>query len=266
MKIEEVIMADIHAITPERHGKKFWTGYKGYQFALGDALCPLVLQELSKAVLSLPIGFVVQGKEFIPVAIQGLKPGKNLFVAPDGRWLTNYVPAVYRSYPFRMARTEDGEQILCVDEDSGLISDIAGKAFFNEDGTPDQSVVDIFHFFSDFEKNRSVTNSICAVLQKHNLIQPWTITVKEGDAEQNIDGLFRIDEAALQDLSAEDLLEVRNSGGLTVAYCQLLSIQHLPSLGQLAQAQEDAEKALLAQSGQTNLGFIKGADTFSFGD
>ena len=263
-------MADYHVITRERHGHQYWLKQSGHRFAASDALCPLVAQELPKAVLCLPIGFIVEGDCFVPVAVQGLTSGQNLWVAADGRWLASYIPAPYRSYPFRMAPTDQGEQVLCIDEASGLISESAGEPFFNDDGTPGKAVLEILEFFNQIEANRQLTRSMCAVLQQHGLIQPWPITVQGEHGEQKVEGLFRIDEAALNALSAEALSEVRNAGGLTMAYCQLLSMQHLSTLGTLAQAHAEAEKARLAQEsmaqkGELHLGFMNDSGTFSFG-
>ena len=264
-------MTDYHVITRERHRHQYWLKQSGYRFAVGDALCPLVSKELPKAMLSMPIGFMAEGHCYVPVAVQGLAAGQNQLVALDGRWLAPYIPAPYRGYPFRMAPTEQGEQVLCIDEASGLLSESAGEPFFKEDGTPAQSVQDILKFFSQIEANRQLTRRICAVLQQHGLIQPWPITVQGEHGEQKVEGLFRIDEAALNALTAEALAEVRNAGGLTVAYCQLLSMQHLPTLGTLAQAHAEAKKAqlaqeALAQNGELHLGFMNDSGTFSFGN
>ena len=263
-------MTDYHVITRERHGHQHWLKQSGHRFAAGDALCPLVAQELLKAMLSLPIGFIVEGEQFMPVAVQGLTPGQNLWVAADGRWLASYIPAPYRGYPFRMAPTDQGEQVLCIDEASGLLSESAGEPFFNEDGTPAQSVQEILTFFSQIEANRQLTRNICLLLQQHDLIQPWPITVQGEQGEQHVEGLFHINEAALNALTAEALTEVRNAGGLTVAYCQLLSMQHLSTLGTLAQAHAEAKKdqlaqEALAQKGELHLGFMNDSGTFSFG-
>lgn len=264
-------MVDFQVITRERHGLQYWLNHGTYTFAAGDALCPLVAQELPKAILSMPIGFMAEDDHFVPVAVQGLAAGQNLLVAPDGRWLASYIPAPYRGYPFRLAMTEQGEQVLCIDEASGLISESAGEPFFNEDGAPAKSVLDILAFFNQIEANRQLTHGICAVLQQHGLIQPWPITVQGEHGEQKVEGLFRIDEAALNALTTESLAEVRNAGGLTVAYCQLLSMQHLSTLGTLAQAHAEAEKTRLeqeslAQNGELQLGFMNDSGTFSFGN
>lgn len=263
-------MADFQVITRERHGLQYWLKRGTYTFAAGDALCPLVAQELPKAILSMAIGFMAEDNHFVPVAVQGLAAGQNLLVAPDGRWLAPYIPAPYRGYPFRIAMTEEGGQVLCFDEAGGLISDSAGEPFFNEDGAPGNAVLEILEFFNQIEANRQLTRSICAVLQQHGLIQPWPITVQGEHGEQKVEGLFRIDEAALNALTAESLADVRNAGGLRVAYCQLLSMQHLSTLVTLAQAHAEAEKSrleqeTLAQNGELDLGFMNDSGTFSFG-
>ena len=263
-------MADYQVITRERHGHQYWLKQSGHRFAAGDALCPLVAQELPTAVLSLPIGFVAEGEQFMPVAVQGLEAGQNLLVAADGRWLASYIPAPYRGYPFRMAPTEQGEQVLCIDEASGLLSESAGEHFFNEDGTPAKPVLEILEFFNQIDANRQLTRSICAVLQQHGLIHPWPITVQGEQGVQKVEGLFRIDEAALNALTAESLAEVRTAGGLIMAYCQLLSMQHLATLGTLAQAHAEAKKDQLAReasakNGELHLGFMNDSGTFSFG-
>ncbi|MBP7780187.1 MAG: hypothetical protein KA045_01460, partial [Burkholderiaceae bacterium] len=71
-------------------------------------------------------------------------------------------------------------------------------------------------------------------------------------------------------LSAEALLEVRNAGGLLIAYCQLLSMQHLSILGQLAEAHAKAEQAAaeaannIAHNGELNMEFLNKNETLSF--
>lgn len=188
-------MPNIQAISRERHATQRWKPYTSYAFAATDALCGLVVQELPKAMLALPIAFLAAEGAFLPVALQGLRPGKNLFVALNGRWAVGYVPAAYRSYPFVLANTEDGKQVLAINEDSGLLSDTEGELFFGEDGKPSKVIDDVLKFLNQIAANRQATQRLCAVLQKHNLIQPWPIKLQgaEGDqaAEQNIEGLYR---------------------------------------------------------------------------
>ena len=263
-------MSNFQAISRARHAKQRWKRYANYAFAAADSVVPLVAAELPKAAMSLPVAFIEQGGVYVPAAVLGLQPGNNVFVAPDWRWVGQYIPAAFRSYPFRLAKTEDGQQVLCIDEDSGLLTDGSiGEPFFADDGQPARVILDILNFLTQIEQNRTATAAACVVLQKHQLIRPWVITVKKDSGEQQIAGLFQIDEAALNQLPGEALLELRETGALLMAYCQLLSMQHLPVLGQLIDAQSKASAQAsslqqLAPNGELDLEFLNKGGTISF--
>lgn len=263
-------MSNYHAISRERYGQQRWQRQLSYTFAAADAVAALTAVELPKAVMSLPVGFIQQGEGFIPAAVLSLQPGVNLFVAPDWRWIGNYIPAVFRAYPFRLMHAEDGKQVLCINEDSGLVTDgPLGEPFFAEDGQPDQSILEILAFLKQVEESRVGTVTACAVLQKHHLIQPWPVSCKTESGEKPVSGLFQIDEAALNKLPGEALQELTQTGALMVAYCQLLSMQHLPTLSQLAEAHAQAaakarDTQNLAASGLSDLSFFSKNGTISF--
>ena len=61
-------------------------GPKNYNFASADALVPIVGAELLRAALSIPLAFLQQESGFVLVAVASLVPGRNMLVAPDGRW------------------------------------------------------------------------------------------------------------------------------------------------------------------------------------
>jgi hypothetical protein len=258
------------AISQSTHANLHWKRYNTYPFAAQDAVAPLVVQELPRAAMALPVAFIEQDGHFIPAAVQGLQPGQNLFVAPDGRWIGPYTPAAYRGHPFAIASTPEGQQVLCVDADSGLISDTEGEAFFDEQGQPSQPVKDVLNFLQQVNANRELTQRLCAALQAEGLIQPWPITLKGESGEQTVQGLYRIDEAKLNSLSSEALHRIHQAGALPLVYCQLLSMQHLQMLGKLAeahaQAKAQSQQALPTTSnGELDLEFLNNNGTISFG-
>lgn len=263
-------MHNYQPISRERHGNQRWSRSSNYTFAAHETVVPLIAAELPKAMLSLPIGFTITGGSYVPAAILSLLPGKDLFVALSGSWAGEYIPSAFRAYPFRLLKTDDGQQVLCIDENSGLVSSSPeGERFFNDDGSPAQPILDVLNFVGQMEQNRQVTATACAALQKHQLIRPWTITLNTEDGRQHIEGLFQIDEAALHQLSADALLEVSHAGALLIAYCQLLSMQHLPLLGQMIEAHSKAaaqSQALqqLAPNGELDLEFLNNHGTISF--
>lgn len=263
-------MPQHQAISKTTHAAKRWKRYSNYHFAAQDTVVPLVMQELPKACMTLPIAFIQLGKAYAPAAVQGLQAGQNLFVAPDGRWIGPYTPAFYRGYPFALASTPEGQQVLCVDAQSDLISDSEGEPFFNEQGEPSQSVKDVLNFLQQVHANREATQRVCAALQAEALIQPWPITLKAEQGEKTVQGLYRIDEAKLRSLSAEALHGLQEAGALPVAYCQLLSMQHLQMLGKLAEAHASAkaqsQQALpTTANGELDLEFLNNNGTISFG-
>lgn len=257
-------MAQLTVISREQHAGKRWKRYTSYSFAAHDAVAPLVAQELPRACMHLPIGFLKTENGYQLVAVLGLQPGKNLWVSPDGRWLAGYVPAAYRGYPFALANTEDGQRVLCVREDSGLVNDDEGELFFDEEGQPAKPIQDVLDFLQQVTANAQVTAQLCGVLEEHGLVSPWNVQVKSADGEKKVEGLFRVDEAALNALPAEALAAVRDRGAMPLVYCQLLSMQHLHQLGRLAAHWESVESLVQPESGELDLEFLSDSENIRF--
>jgi hypothetical protein len=257
-------MKKIVALSSESHVRYRWTKYSNYSFVAEEAVLPLVAAELSKSIMSLPVAFIRQGEQYELVALLGLETGKNLFVSQDGRWIGQYVPAAARSYPFMLARNEKQEFVLCFDEQSGLINDsVDGESLFTEESKPSQGVEQILSFLDQIEQSRQATVTACAALEKQACIVPWNITLKTAEGERKIEGLFQIDEAALNALDAEAFIELRKAGAIIVAYCQLLSMQHLPVLGQLAEVR--LPPVPVSENGKDlDLSFLSDGGVFNF--
>lgn len=240
----DCFVPDIQIISRQRHSQLQWQPPRNYLFAAQDAVVPLAVAELPKAQATLPLAFILMGEgdtaQYTPVAVLGLAPHRNLFIAPDGRWLGAYIPAVYRSRPFVLAQTPEGQQVLCIDEEAGLVLGTGAEPFFTPEGEPAPAVAAMLHFLTELQASRAATVRMCAAVQRHGLFQPWPITVQTDAGPQPLSGLSRINEEAFNALPAEALLELRQAGALPLIFCQLLSMQHLPRLGELAQAHAQA--------------------------
>ena len=248
------------AITKADFANLRWKRYDSYTFAAQDATVPVLAQELSKACMSLPIAFIQQGDAFITAAVQGLQMGQNLLVTSEGRWAVAYTPAAYRGYPFALAEAEDGQLVLCVDLDSHLVGEQHEEAFFDANGEPAQAVGEVLNFLQQVHSNRILTQRLCAALAAEDLIVPWPLKISTEEGEKNITGLYRIDEPRLNQLDAQAIARIHQAGALSIAYCQLISMQHIQVLGQLA-ATRAQEQAREAENGQ----FLGGQDgVFSF--
>ncbi len=242
---------------------KRWLRFTNVIHAAADAVAPLVFKELPKAMLVFPIAFSFHSDQYIPVAMQGLVPDQNFFINKQGKWIGDYVPAHYRSYPFSLVQSLDDKLVLCIDEDSGLISDTEGELFFDDTGQPSQSIKDILEFLTQIARNRQQTRKLCALLHQYQIIEPWPLTITTSVGNKMIDGLHRIREVALNECEPDVLHQLQSSGALALAYCQLLSMQHLDKLTQLADLRARQNQQTIVPDLEQLFG-EKQADMFKF--
>ena len=85
------------------------------------------------------------------------------------------------------------------------------------------------------------------------LITPWEINLKQGEEVVPVEGLFSVDEAALNKLDDDDFLAIRKGGGLALAYAQLLSMNQLVVLERLGVLQGQIVAKQAAKSKASNL-------------
>lgn len=222
-------------VSLDTHRDLRWSPFTDFGFARKTALAPVVLAELPRAIMSMPVGFVRTNGVAQPAALLGLRPEENLLVAPDGRWLGPYVPAAFRGHPFRLLPLEaDSRMALCVDEDSGLVGRDEREAFFGPDDRLAERARQVLEFLTQVEANRQATIAATAALDSAGVLAPWPIEVRAERNARRVDGLLRVDEAALNRLDGATLAALRDAGALALAYMTLLSAQHLALLGELA--------------------------------
>lgn len=264
-------MSAVVPLTTSRHGRKYWRRFSSYHFAGREVLVSLMLAEMGTAVLSLPVAFVPRGEAFVPAAVLGFVPGRNLLVGPQGNWLAAYVPAPFRCHPFKLAESQ-GQMVLCVDEGSELLNeDGQGEALFTPEGKVSAALQGVMDFFQAVGNSQPATARACALLQEHGLIVPWPAQVQLTGGVTVLEGLFQVDHEALGRVSAEVLKTLQDSGALWLAHCQLLSRQHLATLAQLARklderaAHADRAAPLPEKNGALDLSFMKDDGLLDFG-
>ena len=262
------------AVTFTQHAQMALSQNKSfYTFAAQDSLIPVVAAELPKLVPMIPLAFLPNESGYLLMAVASLLPGQNLYIAPTtGQWMGNYVPASLRAYPFRMVKPVDADQaVLCVIEDSGLLVPRGqGSDFFTEDGKPTQAIQDIVDFLSQIERNRVLTQLAVDALAEAGLLQPWALQTEKDGAMVPVNGLFCINEAALNALDAATLHALREKGALALAYAQLFSMNQLEMLEKLKPAQEQLKQQAAAkarpQPADLDLEFLNRGGTLNFGN
>lgn len=227
-------------LSRERHAHQGWKRHEHYTFAAAEAVVPLVGMELPGAAPAMPVAFIPAGTGYQLVGVLSLQPGSNLFVGPNGQWLGAYVPAIWRSYPFRVLLAEgSGQAVLCIDETSELVVDAsaADAVFFDAQGAPSATVREVLDWLSQVENSRIVTQEAVDALAGAGVIQPWPLQVERAGQKLSVAGLHCVNEAALNALDDAAYLELRRRQSLPVAYAQLLSMRQIAALERLSQVQ-----------------------------
>jgi hypothetical protein len=241
----------------QRHQQQRWRARQDFRHSSGQSLVPILLGELGQLMGDYALAFTDQDGGYAAVAVLGLGQAEHFFLGPNGQWLADYVPARLRTYPFQLLAAGEGKHVLCIHE-AHFSDDPADDVLFDDDGMS-ASVQEQLSFLQHVEQQNQVTQRASDQLAKRELIEPWPLTLsgeqkQTGDQSHNdeaathdgpnghtrkqtIQGLFRINEAALNALSGDALAELRASGALALAYSQLLSTPRMQQLAKRAQWQ-----------------------------
>lgn len=257
-------MTDYQVVSKTRHHALKWKRYSNYLFASSDPVAEIALEEVDRAAIRYPLAFIKTDSGFRLAVVLGLEPGQNLYVDQQGIWSVDYVPAVYRAYPFALMTDGSEQHVVCIDADSGLTDASAGEDYFDENGEPSAPLDQIIQFLVATENGLQKTRKICDLLDKHGLIEPWPLSIKFESDERTISDLYRINAARLNELEPTLLAELRDNGVLKLAYAQSISIQNMYTLGKLfEQASLDAS-ARLGNLDTKELQFLNDDGAISF--
>lgn len=241
--------SNVQPITRARHKALQWTRHGGYSFAARSSFVVLSAAEVPKAALAMPLAFAPQDGGWVLGAMLGPTPQNNLFVDTDGRWTGTYIPAAFRAHPFCIGWNEASEPLLCVDEGSGLVVEEGGdEDFFDEAEDLSSSLKQVWSFLAERNAGEATLFRACGALHAADLMEPWSISIKDESGTREITGLYRISEPAIMTLSDSAVSDLLRQGVLGLAYAQILSMGNLERLGQLAQARAQAEAAERARA------------------
>lgn len=241
---------DLIPLSPISHRTHGWTSRGDYKFAAADACVALLLPELSAALPSYPLAFIQRpdGK-FMLVAMLALNSGENLYLDVQGRWQAGYVPSHYRGYPFSLnpVQSDESRMALCFNAKSGRYREQPDvrqgeTRFFDDDGKPQPVLAQVLNFLQSCSQSRQQTQVAVDALAGAGLLQPWPLpqAMQVSPSQPLLQGLYRIDEATLNQQSAEQLLSLRQANALGLAYAQLFSMSRLAVLQQLAKRRQQA--------------------------
>jgi hypothetical protein len=233
-------------VSPDQFRGKAWKALLDFRFAAEDTSVLLQAAEMPKACVAFPIAFIPHEDGYAPAGILGITLKENLLVGPEGQWLGVYLPAAYAQYPFFLAKDQHGKKVLAYDAEVPVHLEESTaeplepsaqekKPFFDATGKPSAAVMEVLNRFAQMDADKTATQTACDLLEVHKLLEPWPLTIKMGESERKLDGLFRVNAAKLEALKTRPLAALHKEGALAAAFCQLISMQQLRVLGQLFQ-------------------------------
>lgn len=208
-------------------------------FARQSNAIPLSYTEFQPAMRDYPVVFATgdQGKTFVSVAVLGMAPAENLFVA-DGRWAPGtYVPAYVRRYPFCMARVDNPapsqpSHLICVEK--AFLDDAKGESLFDATGAATSRWTEIERLLSEYEGDLARTREMCSVLADYGLLEPFTMQAtlpgEKGGNAMHLTGMHRVNDAKLENLNAAQLKNLLRKGILARIYMHILSLGNFSRL------------------------------------
>lgn len=253
------------ALSYSQHADSHYLPREGYHFAAYQAVASILIVELPKLLPHYPLGFIQQGEDYQAVAVLSLDGQRNLYVAPNGKWIGSYVPASLRGYPFALANNEQGGKVLAIEADSLTEQEV--EPLFNDAGEPAETVASTLDFLKQCEQNRQLTQQAVNALQEASVIEPWPLQLGRGEGQEplKVQGLYRVSEQALNVLDAEAYAKLQGAP-MALAHAQLFSTHNLHHLTERARLLAEAEQP--AAPVPENLDSLFGGDdddlTFDF--
>lgn len=233
-------------LSKEKHKDTYLETGLGYDFARELSFVPALVSEFPDLISDYPIAFIEHGEKVGVVALLGLKENENLFVSTDGSWGANYTPAMLRQYPFvAMVGGPENKKpgLLCIAEDHpGVNTSQKGIALFNEDGELSEFASRVQGMVSKITSDGLKSEQMCKRLKELDLLTPIHAVMKsEGGEERRISGIQVVNRKALNDLPAETLKEMQQSGMLELTHLHLLSLKNLRSLATRISGQSNTQ-------------------------
>ncbi|WP_299315937.1 SapC family protein [uncultured Halomonas sp.] len=226
-------MSDWKIVSRRLHAGHGWLPRQGFHFALDLGVLPVVLAEVPKLLSDYVIAFVGEGEALEPVVITDIGLGRNLYVDAQGRWLSRYVPAELRAYPFGMVQGAGGKLSLGIRSEHLAEPYTEGaQPLFDHQGEPSADVAGVADFLLQRERQRSQTREACRLMVALKMLVPWPLKVRleKGAEPEVIPGLWRVKTSALDGLDGETLKRLNDAGVLPLAALQPITAENLPSL------------------------------------
>lgn len=196
---------------------------------------PVTVQDFIPLSTEFPIIFVKNEEtgQFTSVALMGIRSDVNLY-CQDTKWSCPVAPIGFNNAPFSLVKTsEDSDEVMvCIDEKSPLIGTEKGDALFDEKGEQTDYLAQRTQALLNMADYTEQTQAIIALLAQKKLLVSKGLNIKLASQDEPfvLNGIYMIDEVALNNLSTEEFEGLRSQGLLPLIYAHLSSLHQITRL------------------------------------
>ncbi len=181
------------------------------------AFVPVLANEIAMVAETFPVVFTSDENPIL-VALTSLG-GENLAINEDGKYITRYVPAFLRKYPFSLANNKENpdQKVILIDESASNVSNTKGKQLFDKDGEQTEILKNAIKFLSDYEKQNIATQTVAKIIKEAGILEDREISVGEGDDKKIlVKGFQVVNREKLNNLDDKILAEWVRKGIITL--------------------------------------------------
>lgn len=202
----------------------------------------LAASEMPSAALAFPCVMTRSAKGGRLLAITGLEQGRNLFVDEHKHWTASYLPAVLRTWPFRLLDKEDDEGARPVAVQRDALNTTTGDALFDDKGQEMPWLQAILKELVALDAAEATTASMVDALDAAGVLTERALqAVLPNGRQMELTGFLSVDEQKLHALEDKVVADLHRLGALAMAYLHLLSLRKFKDLMDLAAAREPQE-------------------------
>lgn len=203
----------------------------------------LAASEMPSAALAFPCVMTHSDTGGRLLAIAGLEQGRNLFVDAQGHWTGGYLPAVLRTWPFRLLDKEDEEGARPIAVQREALSVSQGEALFDEQGQEMPWLKGVMQELVALDAGETTTSEMVNALHAAGVLTERALqAVLPNGRQMELTGFLSVDEHKLHALEDKVLADLHRQGALAMAYLHLLSLRKFKDLMELAAAHEPVVK------------------------
>jgi hypothetical protein len=217
---------------------KVLTGYKP-GFGYDANVARVFPSEFCQLQCEYPL-FFIKDKDsghFESIALLGFSEEENLYLGTSG-WDASYVPLSMQRQPFLIGfQTQEVDgmpaqvPVMHIDLDHPSVSETDGEALFLPHGGLSPYLERMESILANIHQGHEAGRSFSQVLVGLELIESLKLEVQfEDGTMQRLEGLNKIDENKLRDLSANALEVLHRKNYLRDIYLMLASLRNMPGL------------------------------------